>query len=167
MTVATASGQLVNEGRVKRAGRSDFSTCAATLSFQRRKPPSTKGTGASVTVQVPPPQCVCRFPVWVQTSNSHHKPWWTAGEADKVAPTLALGLKLGGGGEGEWLGCTMPWTAVCRIFQMPHSSPVTDRQTWARQFQSPRCEVGAAGTPDPGFPLPIKALPNNHNPIFL
>lgn len=109
MTVATAAGQPVNEGRVERAGRSDFSTCAATLSFQRRrKPPSTKGAGASVTVQVPPPQCRCRFPVWVQPTCGRRPPThitspggWQGRQTGGplVTPILALGLELGGGGE--------------------------------------------------------------------
>ena len=69
--------------------------------FHRGRRGLSHSPGSTTPMRVPVPSLG-------SDPNSHHKPWWTAGEADKVAPTLALGLELGGGGEGDWLRCTMP-----------------------------------------------------------
>ena len=117
VTVATAAGQPVNGGRVKRAVRRDFSTCAANpflpetkeASFHRGlglwqglrdlvrwelDPCLNHSPGSTTPMWVPVPSLGSAY-LWQKTRNSHHKPWWTAGEVDLVIPTLALGLELG------------------------------------------------------------------------
>lgn len=102
-----------------------------TLSFQRRrKPPSTEGwdcgrgsgtwsggnwTHASVTVQIPPPQCGCRFPVLAQpicgrrpATHITSPVMWTEGEDSR-------GGRLGdpNTGTGPGAGKESGWDAQC------------------------------------------------------